>query len=432
MELTAKKQTKVLTSAKLTDFFCAISIVLSIFFNQYVFFAGISLGELLLIISSVFIFFKNNLRCKTRYCLPIVFIYFYSLLLSFIYFVDPNISFEWADKITVVTRWIRYFAYLVFIITYTNWFNKASLAIKIYKIVVIFVSIYTLLQFIFFSFFNIMLPIDILPFFKMSRDLSSVFANYTSVSYRGYGVFMEPSYLAKFLLPSIPILMWQIKQKKRVIIQLCLVFGAIICSTSMQGVVIALIIIVVFIFFGNGKINMNTIFKRAVLFGLFSLIFFVLLNHFNLFSRVLTRFSNITSSDTKDYSTGMRIYRGFSIFNSLSIHGKLFGIGFGNMANYIYSYGIVTPYDYYIQNEASIEYMNGLSSLLVQTGIVGFIIFISFSLKTFFKCSIIGKMILIEFILIMLTGSDLFSITTAFFMFFIFLFRKREIAYGIY
>ena len=169
---------------------------------------------------------------------------------------------------------------------------------------------------------------------------------------------------------------------------------------------------------------LDKLFFIIVVFFIFLVILF---NYVDLFSKVLKRFSNITSTDKNDYSTGLRIYRGFAVYGSLDIQEKIFGIGFGNMANYIYSYGITTPYDYYVQSEEAIEYMSGFSSVLVQTGIIGLAAFVYFLLKTFLKCSIVGKIITIEFLLIMLTGSDLFSVSSPFILFLIFAFDKERL-----
>ncbi|SUP44760.1 Uncharacterised protein [Veillonella criceti] len=109
-------------------------------------------------------------------------------------------------------------------------------------------------------------------------------------------------------------------------------------------------------------------------------------------------------------STGsLRLLRGMAIFERLPIELQILGVGLGSLKSYLVTNFIVTIYD----NNLPIgnEYMNTLSYILVNTGIVGITFFIIFVGTLFYKYQEYGKRVLIIcWLFFSIASSDFLSI----------------------
>lgn len=127
----------------------------------------------------------------------------------------------------------------------------------------------------------------------------------------------------------------------------------------------------------------------------------------NVFDKFLYRISTI--GDTTSSTGSLRILRGYYIFSLGNPINKIFGIGFGNIINYLIKNGITTPYDgnLLIGN----EYMNSLSYILVASGILGFLLFLVFLLQSFVYIDSNSKLILLYLIVLLSTSAIILSPT---------------------
>lgn len=90
-----------------------------------------------------------------------------------------------------------------------------------------------------------------------------------------------------------------------------------------------------------------------------------------------------TTGESGSTTGSLRLLRGLSIFAQLPTIHKIFGVGLGDLANYLIQNNITTPYD--TDLKPGNEYMNTLSYILVTTGYLGFSIFLSFVVSIYVK-----------------------------------------------
>lgn len=133
----------------------------------------------------------------------------------------------------------------------------------------------------------------------------------------------------------------------------------------------------------------------------------------------MKRLNNI-SLNVGGYSTGIRLFRGFAFWYEMPLIYKIIGGGIGNIGNIYTLLNIRTPYDAaYLNSLTANEYMNGLSSILVQTGLLGAIFFIMKTVVPLKKFGNLSKAIALQLILILSSGTNIFSIDTIFYLVFI-------------
>ena len=401
------------------DYFCTFSFVLSIFFNQYPsFVSGITLGEILLVLSCVLLLVKNGFRLKSHITKVALLYYLFCLLLTLFSIVVSSTPYLITSRTILVSRWIRYFAYILFFVIYLENYQSKELLLNTYRLFVLLISFYTLVQFLVYRGFGIMLPVNILPI-GFSRGISADILVENAEKYsqmRAYGIFVEPSYLVKFILPGFFLSMVGWRKKHFHFVDFIIILGAIIVSKSSQGYMIAFLCGLSWLLFFNNK-NAGLFIRKALLLLFFVALFAVLLR-LNLFGNAISRIVNIIDGNA-DLSAKMRIFRGFAIFGFIPLFFKLFGVGLGNSANFVYNYNIVTQYDSYQTTDTAMEYMSGFSRILVESGFLSMVLFVFLIVVLFKKVNSIGRFLLLQFVLLLLSGSALFSIDAVFYLFLI-------------
>ena len=173
--------------------------------------------------------------------------------------------------------------------------------------------------------------------------------------------------------------------------------------------------------FSNNSISIK---KKIVFFVLFLLAILWLLTS-NQFSAPLSRIVGLLSGEKQGYSSGMRLFRGFSYWRQLPFLNKLVGVGLGCVGEFAYEKNIVTEFDHYLRTLPNLEYGSGISLVLVQSGFVGFVFFIGFIYSTWKRIDHVGKNILLQLIMILASGSGFLSVHTFFCCFL--LFHERTI-----
>ena len=418
----------------LVELFSCFSCVLSIFFDQYgSFVPGVTCGELFLILSSALLFLFYGVSYREKWFL---FVLFYAISLAStivsvsMSFVLRGNPFVLEDGFEIASRWVRYLSYLLFFVFFFGSSCKSisSSSLRIYRLLSLIVGAYALLQFAIYYLTKYYLPINILPI-PFSNGVTTETAISTaskySISYfRAYGIFTEPSYLAKFLLPSVALSFFGWGRQKADLISLFVSCGAIIVSTSFQGVAIVLLTFVVCFFAGLNSGSLKK--KQALLIVLLFLIVFLLSLYLGLFNNVFSRFTQLGSS-TMDESSSVRVFRGFAVWKELPIFYKVFGVGMGNAANSIKSLGIVTRFDASAQDALSFAYMNGMALTMVECGLIPFALLLCILFSSFKKTNWAGKVILIQLLLLMVTSNvGLLSIVSFFYFLFVLFFTKDD------
>ena len=392
----------------------AIILVLSYYLSQYnSFIPGTTIGELVLILGSIDILIFNGFKLRISANKAFLCFYLISLSLSIITLLSSPSSFTMASPIVVLTRWIRYFAYVLFAVLYWDNFlmdrNNAIVLINVYRIVACFMAVYGILQFLMFVSLHYYLPVDILPF-SMSRDVSieTLISNVSKSYMRASALFAEPGYYAKFLIPGVifSILGWD--GKKLNVKDLVLFSIAIVLSGSVQGIILMLFTYILALYVKRSinlqwMLGLNSIIVLFVIVLLFG-------DSWGLQNNPIQRVFNLFGGAAMDYSTRIRVYRGAAVWGKLPLVQKLIGVGLGNIANYTSEHNITTIYDYFRRNEATLDYMNGISSILCSSGIIGLFSFV-FLISSYMKhLDVHGSAMIILLVISLFGGGGVFTI----------------------
>ena len=418
-----------------TSFFVwyyAFSVALCPFFSQYDFFIrGFSIAEFMLISACVPLAIINH-RIKYKNSGAIIVLFLLSMVttiiaLTFFQNDTPLVSFE-----ELLTRWIRYGAYAVLILLVSdNCYLQEdnNVILKIYRVFCYLFGIYAILQAMVYLLFHYMLPINVLPISWSRSTNTDIISNFAKTYYfRGFGPFQEPSYLSKYLLPGLALSLfgWSVgKQEKKDYKLAGIITIAILLSTSVQGILLLSITYIIYII----KSSNQTPWKKI------AFIFIIVLFSIYIFSTDTLlvpkqRIVSVFEGDSYGYSSEMRLYRGFAFWAKMPLLYKIIGTGLGNMGNFAYTHNIVTVFDYAIRSLNYLEYGSGLSLLLAQSGLIGFLVFLYWCIKSVKRLNLLGKIIFLQFFLVLFSGSGLFSITSVFYCALVFMnTKKHEVNY---
>lgn len=394
-----------------SDAIIAISIALCVFFHQYTIgIPGITLGEFLLVICSICLFWENKGIVIIHRAKLLVIYYIVALVSTILSISIAKTTYSMTSEFEVIARWIRYFVYIIFYVVVCDNYPKGELLLKTYKPICLIVSVYAIIQFLLFIVSGIYLPIDILPFsFERGNTLDKMIS-ISDVSLRACGVFGEPGYLAKFILPALvySLFGWDDNQKKD-FVSAIIILLATMMSGSVQGIMLAMIVCCLSVLCSGKEITRHHVLTSLLLFVGLSIIIFVVYTR-NWIDRPLERIYNLFLGESVDRSSQLRVYRGFSYWNQLPIEYKVLGVGMGNAANFAEAYQIQTPYDYYVRTEATLEYMSGISSILVTNGIICAGLFVSLIVKCKKILPLKGFIIILLFVIALFGGSSIFSL----------------------
>lgn len=346
----------------------------------------ISITEIVLIAFIIFSFYSNQLFLKQYSLIYIVFL-LYGFMSSIILSIGINYWMidDWFFK------WARIFIYSYTLLILTYRYLDLSCCVKMFQYVGCIVSIVQILQSVMWYIFKIPI-VFIIPGAKLHYSISEYseyinhIMNYGGALWRPSNLFLEPAHFTQFGIIALICCLFIPRNPKMhyaVLISL-----AIFLSGSGLGVFST---IIVWILFNIGNFNKKSI--RYYLFGLLviiSIIIFLVLNE-DYFQGILYRFGTVSDSGS---STGtLRLLRGISIYSQLPILYQIFGTGFGNLKSYLIGNGITTIYDG--DMDLGNEYMNTFSFILVNTGIIGFVLFILFIAYLLFYCKEFYKKVLL-------------------------------------
>ncbi len=187
---------------------------------------------------------------------------------------------------------------------------------------------------------------------------------------RPAALFSEPAHFSMLICFVICCVLFRIdtlriEDKKRIIIAAFLSVMAII-SVSSSGLVYVVYI------WGTWFLWEKKAFKKKFLVILVSIVILsIILTQTDWIARA---FSHLTDTDFRRTTSGsFRMMRGFDLLSRMSIVSILFGFGVGNTAEVIRTTGFISIYDH--MGNLHNVYVSVLSTIFLETGIVGFIIF---------------------------------------------------------
>jgi hypothetical protein len=417
-----KVETKLLTNRKDSTYdpsgsvslikIFSILVILCSFLHQYESpLPGMTLGEFLIILvigiitliyPRLVISIPINLLTK---------IFFFFLLLSFI-----SIILQGSYELFIVTRWIRYSSYILMVLVSSRFFSY-QYAIKLYKYFCLFVSIYIILQYVLYLSLNVYLPIKILPIpWSRLHDTQELLELSIRYYFRGYGIFAEPGYSAKFLLPGLALSLFGWTDKRKIdYFSMVLISLAIILTTSVQGILVGLITVVLFtieLIMESRKNIKILLFGIFIGVGLLGLLY--LSSSLGLTDVSFRRIQTISLDSTG--STGIRVFRGFAIYDQLPLQFKIIGVGLGNTSFFVLRNGIQTMYDSSSLTDTALGYTSGISKILAESGVIGFLFFLYWFFKTRTGLSKLQRIIFYQFIILLFGGGGILDMYTVFIM----------------
>lgn len=236
---------------------------------------------------------------------------------------------------------------------------------------------------------------------------------------RPSGFLCEPAHCAEVLFLSILVVMFDENRKILKKIFLMLLFTlAVFMTKSVEGV---LLFVYAWLFFVIRE-------KKFFVFRLF-LVFFLFLgvlvslnssflsNDFGLFDRI----ANIMNgSNSIDNSSRVRLYGGFSLFFDLPFVFQLFGCGIGIFDFVVEKMGL----------GVESNFINSCSVILISSGWIGLLIWIFSLLYLYKKSDIMGKSLVVGFVLMLLGSGSLFHpITVWIFLLILTSIREKDVRY---
>lgn len=368
---------------RVTSLLIAILPILDIYRLGTSSFLLISFGEVtlvLIVVLSLIDGMKRGLRFQNHGFLPFFAVCFVISLLSVVIRGQRNIE-------DFIIEWFRIAAcYYVIEIVY-NGRNESDVIFmqRVNVVAGVAVSILLFFQVIAEKIFGRVITffIDAFPL-NYSMTMSETLTFYDMIrglgGWRPTSVFCEPAHFSQFVLMSLVIALFCSEkvltktQKNTISI---LITAAILMSNSANGIFIAAILWVIWFF----KYMRNKITVRKMIVVIFLTIVgiyvFVALGFMDI---AFERLSSVSSG--KNYSTGyLRLLQGLEAFRYIPAMGKVFGIGFGNIdAYFAENYIVMSNINYDMGN----VYMNGFSTILLSSGIVGLIVYLIMWFRMFF------------------------------------------------
>lgn len=288
---------------------------------------------------------------------------------------------------------------------------KLSNLIKIYRILGFITTLFFVFQYISFTFFDVKISgvLDFLPIALGEDDFLSVL----EMRDRQSSIFSEPAHFADFLLPLLLIELFYQKGKGSIILIILSVFSLIF---SMSGTgLLGLVVIGVLFLINHIMENPNV--KRV------SLAFVIILaipvaayyySHSEMGEMVLGRADDVKSAQNaaRVSSEYVRLFRGYDIYGELSLTEKVFGCG--DKTNIIKG---ITKTRYSSLFDSENFYFNGVSTILLYTGIIGLLLYYWALLTIWKKNSFAGRTFVILLITLMLIGSIVLNATAVILLF---------------
>lgn len=385
-----------------TDNVFSVLVIMLPFLAQYRGFGNaVSLGELSLM--PFVIFYLTDIISKNRNVLiniNLLLIYLASLLSIIAFFINPYFSFN--SYFTAAAR-IVFYGLLFFAGRGHFSFEKVK---NVYLNFSLLMSIYTFIQYIYTSITGRYLPIYLSYswLFPPEQRAENLDLFYRSVSYRASGLFLEPGYLALFLVPALAyVLVFDDRYTRKIIITM-----GMLISNSMAGILLAIICWGVSFIISRHKFSKVQIKRLLFIGGILPILLFIGARY-GLLEVAWVRFWG-------GGSFGARITRGLQIYAQMPIINKIFGCGLNNMGEFVSGMGYTTIYD----QDASAGYAASIINTLINTGILGLLSLLAFVIKLKKKMTTKFTWILyVSFISILSYEGILFTYRWAFFIFII-------------
>ncbi|AMC94052.1 hypothetical protein AOC36_08640 [Erysipelothrix larvae] len=348
-------------------------IIVGPMFTQYSSISSVILLPELLIFPLLFYYF---MRCKplTILNLNTYFRYYCVVLILtlFIYFVDSDLN------LSVSTfAFIRHIFYTLIIVSIGYKKFNIDYAAKTLIVIALINSLYGFIQYLAYNLLGLILPwhFSFLPL-KYGRSLVEN-SNYlfSEFGYRFSGLFSEPAHFSQYVSIALLVILFYKSDKfkpnnvVKTIVSLIYILSLLLNGS---GTGFAMIVFVIGLYFINSeRKNIKSLFSKGALLSL-GILFVVYITKNEIINGGLDRILS-----TSDVSSGnIRIFRPFYVFSTLPVLNRFIGVGYANYSNYVMNSSLATAYE--LSNNRA--WTNTIGYILVGSGVVGFLFYISFIL----------------------------------------------------
>lgn len=292
------------------------------------------------------------------------YIYFNKSILAFVLFsfVQQFIIYIYSGTLSDNLNTYFFMVVCLFILSLAANVNSEDFA-KAYYIIAVICGIIVLYQFFMDNIMGVpQQPIQFLPIseenqFNWKMDLT-----------RASGLFTEPQAFSSYILPLLIYLLFNDKYKSAIFFTI-----VIFASESSQGIILTAFFWVYFLV-KSGRLDANKLIKiLSVIIG--AIVLAVILSQTKMFAAVFEKIGTINI-----FGYDIRLTKGFQIFFAMPFFDKLFGIGFGNLAEYLKSGGFHFWWMPLTQPQL-LGYVTTMAGVLIHYGIIGFVIYINIFLN---------------------------------------------------
>lgn len=310
-----------------------------------------------------------------------------------------------------IIKWAQMVLYSIPIIFFSSNFFNRKVGSKTYIMITFILSLFLIFQFISYQFFHIQIK-GLLPNIPLNYNLSSAteyydYLNYHNI-YRPSSIFIEPAHFSQYASLGLLMELFPLDNGQK---ETSNYFKAFVITIALvlSGSAIGFFSVLFFwgYWFWKFYVREGRFIKSYFISIILILIGSITIFRTDVFDKFFYRISTI--GDQTSSTGSLRILRGFYIYSIGEPINKIFGVGLGNVINYLLKNGISTPYDGSIA--IGNEYMNSLSYVLVTSGIVGFVIFLIFLYQCYKYVDSNSKLILIYLVVLLSTSAVLLSPT---------------------
>lgn len=313
------------------------------------------------------------------------------------------------------------FLILNFYVVFANFCNR-DFVVKWYSRIVELVTVTLLIQYLIYKFsgFPFMLLLPNVPLNYNGGLNSSAFMSFTigriftGYYYRPCSIFIEPAFHAMYCIPYVVIQLFSSERvtSKNILFAL-IVSVSMILTTSSMAIAACTVVWIFFIMKIMSLRNANSIKSFLFILPIIALGVYFIATSEGVLTSVAIKVDNIQNIDHSSSLT-WRLFRGVECYKGIGVFQKIFGCGYGDVANYLNHIQLKTIYD---TNLTLIDYMSGAFYMLCSIGVVGAMFMFSMMLPYLKLCKKNYEMRMLVICLIMVYFSSAIFDTDKFFLF---------------
>lgn len=380
---------------------CAVALVSAPMLLQYIFIIDIVLLPEYLIAGLLALALLNA---------PVIDFMVFRWILAYLFFVFASIliSILFYDHINAVlagTTYVRFFFYSMVLIFLSYRYFDIDTAAKVLIFLAVINAGYGLLQYFAYTYSGVVLPWH-LPFLTVHYGTELIAEQdyyFTTFGFRFSGLFSEPAHLSQYVSFALYILVFYKSPSFNPSVTAKLLCGAVMVSALLLSASGTGFVAVVFIALFWLISNFSNKRRNPVIFG-FVVFVLALLSYFfiDLQSGGLFQGFSRISSNSEFSTLYIRVIRPFEVYFGLDFFHQLFGLGYGNYAEFLAYTGAFNDYE----QLRNVAWTNSAVFILSGAGLIGFLIYMAFHLSVYSRSNTFNKGIVV-FILMHLVYSDL-------------------------